>query len=74
MGRRGSEITTQYGNWGRNGLMAVATRHLGWRLVDSAPAGPAEGGVQKCFGEPIVKSTDLTPLPPPRLPTEGWGK
>jgi hypothetical protein len=26
-------ITTQYGDWGRNGLMAVATRHLGWRLV-----------------------------------------
>ena len=24
----------QYGDWGRNGLMAVATRHLGWRLVE----------------------------------------
>ena len=34
LGRRWSEMTTRYGDWGRNGLMAVATRHLGWRLVD----------------------------------------
>ncbi|MFM7100869.1 MAG: hypothetical protein ACKO3N_06835 [Verrucomicrobiota bacterium] len=33
LGRSWLEMTTQYGDWGRNGLMAVATRHLGWRLV-----------------------------------------
>ena len=32
--RRWSEMTTRHGDWGRNGLMAVATRHLGWRLVE----------------------------------------
>lgn len=34
LGRSWSEMTTRYGDWGRNGLMAVATRHLGWRLVE----------------------------------------
>ncbi|MFM8357508.1 MAG: hypothetical protein ACKOET_03035 [Verrucomicrobiota bacterium] len=34
LGRSWSEMTTQYGDWDRNGLMAVATRHLGWRLVE----------------------------------------
>jgi len=34
LGRRWSEMTTRHGDWGRNGLMAVATRHLGWRLVE----------------------------------------
>ncbi|MBX3731164.1 MAG: hypothetical protein KF791_01070 [Verrucomicrobiae bacterium] len=34
LGRRWLEITTRHGDWGRNGLMAVATRHLGWRLVE----------------------------------------
>ena len=34
LGRSWSEMTTQYGDWGRNGLMAVATRHLEWRLVE----------------------------------------
>jgi hypothetical protein len=33
-GRRWSEMTTRHGDWGRNALMAVATRHLGWRLVE----------------------------------------
>lgn len=28
------EMTLQHGDWGRNALMAVATRHLGWRLVE----------------------------------------
>ncbi|MFM8358833.1 MAG: transposase [Verrucomicrobiota bacterium] len=34
LGRPWSEMMTQYGDWGRNGLMAVATRHLDWRLVE----------------------------------------
>ena len=34
LGRKWSEMTVRYGDWGRNGLMAVATRHLGWRLVN----------------------------------------
>ncbi len=32
--RQWSEMTVRHGDCGRNGLMAVATRHLGWRLVD----------------------------------------
>src|SRR4030095_2951786 len=34
LGRDWAEITTAYGDWGRDGLLAVATRHLGWRLVE----------------------------------------
>ncbi|MCW5558147.1 MAG: transposase [Verrucomicrobiae bacterium] len=34
LGRKWTEMTDQYGDWGRDGLMAVATRHLGWRLVE----------------------------------------
>ena len=34
LGRTWSEMTEAYGDWGRDGTMAVATRHLGWRLAD----------------------------------------
>jgi len=27
-------MTTTYGDWGRDGLLAVATRHLGWRVIE----------------------------------------
>jgi len=32
--RSWSDMTSRYGDWGRNGVMAVATRHLGWRLIE----------------------------------------
>ena len=38
LGRTGSDMTSRLGDWGRNGLMAVATRHLGWRLIEVVPA------------------------------------
>jgi len=34
LGRRWAQMADEYGDWGRDGTMAVATRHLGWRLVD----------------------------------------
>ena len=34
LGRTWGEMTEGYGDWGRDGTMAVATRHLGWRLVE----------------------------------------
>lgn len=34
LGRRWEAMASEYGDWGRDGLMAVATRHLGWRLVE----------------------------------------
>jgi len=34
LGRKWEEMTADYGDWGRDGTMAVATRHLGWRLVE----------------------------------------
>ncbi len=35
LGRRWAEMAERYGDWGRDGTLAVATRHLGWRLVDA---------------------------------------
>ena len=35
-GRTWKEMCDVYGEWGRDGLVAVATRHLGWRLVEVA--------------------------------------
>ena len=43
LGRPWAEMTTRHGDWGRNGLMAVATRHLGWRLVEVAREVPGLG-------------------------------
>ncbi|HRI12237.1 MAG TPA: hypothetical protein PLX89_04455 [Verrucomicrobiota bacterium] len=34
LGRRWAEMTQHHGDWGRDGLLAVATRHLGWRLAE----------------------------------------
>jgi len=34
LGREWAEMAEGYGDWGREGTMAVATRHLGWRLVE----------------------------------------
>jgi REP element-mobilizing transposase RayT len=34
LGRTWGEMTEGYGDWRRDGTMAVATRHLGWRLVE----------------------------------------
>lgn len=34
LGRSWEEMTGRYGDWGRDGTMAVATRELGWRLVE----------------------------------------
>ena len=31
-----SEMETRHGDWGRDGVAAVATRHLGWRLSEAA--------------------------------------
>ncbi len=33
-GRSWQEMCDGYGEWGRDGVVAVATRHLGWRLVE----------------------------------------
>jgi hypothetical protein len=32
LGHEWSEMILGHGDWGRDGLLAVATRHLGWRL------------------------------------------
>jgi REP element-mobilizing transposase RayT len=34
VGRKWEDLAGAYGDWGRDGAMAVATRHLGWRLVE----------------------------------------
>lgn len=34
-GRRWKEMTANYGDPGRAALLAVATRHLGWRLSEA---------------------------------------
>lgn len=34
LGRTWQEMTERYGDWGRDGTLAVATRHLGWRLAE----------------------------------------
>ncbi len=36
LGRTWGEMLEEYGDWGRDGVVAVATGHLGWRLVDVA--------------------------------------
>ena len=33
--RTWAEMAGGYGDWGRDGTLAVATRHFGWRLVDA---------------------------------------
>jgi hypothetical protein len=40
-GRSWWEMCERHGDWGRDGLVAVATRHLGWRLVEVAGEMPA---------------------------------
>ncbi len=42
-GRRWAEMMEMHGDWGRNGLLAVATRHLGWRLVEVVQRVPGLG-------------------------------
>ena len=32
LGQEWSDMILRHGDWGRDGLLAVATRHLGWRL------------------------------------------
>jgi hypothetical protein len=32
LGREWEDMILRHGDWGRDGLLAVATRHLGWRL------------------------------------------
>jgi hypothetical protein len=34
LGRKWRELILRHGDWGRDGLLAVATRHLGWRLSE----------------------------------------
>lgn len=34
LGRQWEEMVRSHGDWGRDGVMAVATRELGWRLVE----------------------------------------
>jgi hypothetical protein len=34
LGRGWGEMAERHGDWGRDGTVAVATRHLGWRLVE----------------------------------------
>lgn len=57
LGRPWEEMTTRHGDWGRNGLMAVATRHLGWRLVEVVRQVPGLGysaaaqGIRRFWGQ-----------------------
>jgi REP element-mobilizing transposase RayT len=57
LGRPWEEMTMRYGDWGRNGLMAVATRHLGWRLVEVVRQVPGLGysaaaqGIRRFWGQ-----------------------
>ena len=34
LGRKWEEMAARYGDWGRDATMAVAARHLGWRLAE----------------------------------------
>ena len=43
LGRRWEAMAERYGDWGRDGTMAVSTRELGWRLVEVAKA---VGGIE----------------------------
>ena len=43
LGRRWEAMAEGYGDWGRDGTMAVATRELGWRLVEVVKA---VGGIE----------------------------
>ncbi|MBL9137040.1 MAG: transposase [Verrucomicrobiales bacterium] len=38
LGRSWESMSERHGDWGRDGTMAVATRELGWRLVDAVGA------------------------------------
>ncbi|MFO1458848.1 MAG: hypothetical protein U1G08_05520 [Verrucomicrobiota bacterium] len=42
LGRRWDQITSAHGEWGRDGLLAVATRHLGWRLGEVVGKNPSQ--------------------------------
>ena len=35
VGRPWGEMVEQYGSWGRDGVLAVATRSLGWKLSEA---------------------------------------
>jgi REP element-mobilizing transposase RayT len=43
LGRRWEAMAERYGDWGRDGTMAVATRELGWRMVEVVKA---VGGIE----------------------------
>jgi hypothetical protein len=57
LGRRWAEMAEGYGDWGRDGTLAVATRHLGWRLVDAVRLVPrltyaaAAQGIRRFWGQ-----------------------
>ena len=36
LGRTWREMSERHGDWGRDGVVSVATRRLGWRLVEVA--------------------------------------
>jgi hypothetical protein len=39
LGREWRELVLRHGDWGRDGLLAVATRHPAWRLGEVWPEG-----------------------------------
>ena len=40
LGRRWRDMILAHGDWGRDGLLAVSTRHLGWRLSEVVGKAP----------------------------------
>ena len=52
----------RHGDWGRNGILAVATRHLGWRLVEVVRRLPGLGHSAAAQG--IRRFWQLTPHRP----------
>jgi len=48
--RTWAEMSERCGDWGRDGTMAVATRRLGWRLVDVVRAVPGIGSTAATQG------------------------
>jgi hypothetical protein len=53
LGQEWSDMILRHGDWGRDGLLAVATRHLGWRLGEVVGREPgvnyaaAEQGIRR---------------------------
>ncbi len=60
LGRPWSLIVTKHGDWGRNAMFAMATRHLGWKLVELVRDVPGLGYAAAAQGVRNFRATAAT--------------